>query len=96
MKEENKETIFEKSVEGIAWIQIFLSPVIVGAVISAVIYFYNPNNLTMIIAIVIMAITVFIGAKLASSIKKDTGTVNFLSNTSSTKDLDETINKDKK
>lgn len=96
MKEENKETVFEKGVEGIGWIQIFLSPVIVGAVISAVIYFSNPNNLTMIIAIVIMAIAVFIGVKLASSIKKNSGTVNFLSNTSSTKDLDETINKNKK
>lgn len=96
MKEENKETVFEKGVEGIGWFQIFLSPVIVGAVISAVVYFSNPNNFTFIISVVIMAIAVFIGAKLATSIKKNSGTINFLSNTSSTKDLDETINKNKK
>lgn len=95
MKEENKETVFEKSVEGIGWIQIFLSPFIVGVVIAAVIYFPNPNNFTLTIAIAIVAVAVFIGVKLASKIKKNVGTVNFISKTSSTKDLDETINKNK-
>ncbi len=89
MKKEKHNT-FEKTVESIGWIQIFLSPFIIGLILSAIIYFSNPNNLTFIIAIGILAVGFVIGIKLATKIKKNEGTINFLSKTTSTPELDKT------
>ena len=92
MKKENQENTFEKATEIVGWIQIFLSPMIMGVIISAIIYLSNPNNLTFIIGIIVLALAFVIGVKLASKIKEKTGTINFLSNTSSTSGLDENLN----
>ena len=90
MKEEKLNT-FEKTTEAIGWVQIFLSPFIIGIILSAIIYFSHPNTFTLIISIVILALGFTIGVKLASKIKKENGTINFLSNTTSTPDFDDKL-----
>ena len=92
MKEE-KLNIFEKGIESIGWFQIFLSPFIIGVVVSSVIYFPNPNTFTLIIAIIILIAAIILGIKLASKIQKKHGAVNFISRTSSTPELDENLKK---
>lgn len=89
-----ENNIFEKSAELIGWFQIFLSPFLFGAFISALIYFTNPNRLTLTIAILILFTATLIGAKLASKIyRSKEGTIGFISKKDSTPDIDKMINK---
>lgn len=90
MKEE-KLNNFEKSIETIGWFQIFLSPFIIGVILSTSSYFINPNLFTLIIGIIILIIAIVLGIKLASKIQKEQGTINFISNTSATPDLTENL-----
>ena len=73
--------LLESTIENIGWVQIFISPFLLGLLISAFIYFTNPNIFTLIIACFISASAFIIGLKLASKIKKEKGTINFLSGT---------------
>jgi cytochrome c biogenesis protein CcdA len=95
--DENKPNIFEKSTEVIGGFQIFLSPLLIGILIAALVYFPNPNNFTLIIAIVIIILGIIIGLLLALKIyKSKEGTINFISRTSSTPEIEETKEKIKK
>ena len=96
MNTEEKPNVFEKTTETIGWIQIFLSPFIIGLIIAAIIYFPNPNTFTLIIASAISALGFVIGARFASKIQKKEGTINFISKIDSTPELDENLkNKEK-
>jgi hypothetical protein len=94
MKKDNLD-LFEKSTEAIGWFQIFMSPFLIGVIISAIIYFPNPNTLTLVLALVIILLGIIIGIRLASKIyKSENGTIHFISRTDATPDIDE-LNKEK-
>lgn len=77
---ENKPNIFEKSTEVIGASQIFLSPLLVGILIAAIIYFPNPNNFTLVIAVAVVILGTIIGLILALKIyKSKDGTIHFIS-----------------
>ncbi|WP_426275132.1 hypothetical protein ACN9MN_11935 [Chryseobacterium sp. S-02] len=87
--EENKPNIFERLTEIIGGFQIFLSPFFIGILIAVLIYFSNPNNLTLIIAITIIGLGTSIGLILALKIyKSKRGTINFISRISSTPEIE--------
>ena len=89
--------IFEKSAELVGGLQIFLSPFLIGVAISAIIYFSNPNNFTLIIAIVLLLLATCIGIKLAVKIYRNKeGAIDFISKTDSTPEIDKFLNKEKK
>lgn len=91
-----KSNIFEKSTELIGGVQIFLSPFLIGAIISAIIYFTNPNTITLIVSILIFLLGIFIGIKLASKIyRSKEGTIDFISKIDSTPEIDNVLNKEK-
>ncbi|MCA6067066.1 hypothetical protein JI747_007740 [Chryseobacterium sp. RG1] len=91
---ENKPNIFEKSTEVIGGFQIFLSPLLIGILIAAIVYFPNPNNFTLIIAAVIIILGIIIGLILALRIyKSKEGTIHFISKTTSTPEIEETTEK---
>ena len=96
MEKEDQQNTFEKATEAVGWFQLFLSPFLAGVIVSAIIYFSNPNTLTLIFAIIIFALGVVIGIKLASKITKKHGAINFISNTSATPELDKQLKKEKK
>lgn len=92
--EENNPNIFEKSTEVIGGFQIFLSPLLIGILIAAIIYFPNPNNFTLIIAVAIVILGIVIGLILALRIyKSKEGTIHFISRTASTPEIEETTEK---
>lgn len=92
----DKRNIFEKSAELIGGLQIFVSIFLIGAAISAIIYFSKPNNFTLVIAIVILLLATVIGIKLASKIyRSKEGAINFISKTDSTPEIDKFLNKEK-
>lgn len=88
--------IFEKSAELVGGLQIFLSPFLIGVAISAIIYFSNPNNFTLIVAIVLLLLATGIGIKLATKIyRSKEGSIDFISKTDSTPEIDKFLNKEK-
>ncbi len=94
--ENKKSNIFEKSTELIGAVQIFLSPFLIGVIISAIIYFTNPNTITLIVSIIIFLLGIFIGIKLASKIyRSKEGTIDFISKIDSTPEIDNVLNKEK-
>ncbi|SIT14137.1 hypothetical protein [Chryseobacterium gambrini] len=89
------QNIFEKSAELVGGLQIFLSPFLIGTAISAIIYFSNPNNFTLIVAIVLLLLATGIGIKLATKIyRSKKGTIDFISKTDSTPEIDKFLNKE--
>ncbi|MBW8362495.1 MAG: hypothetical protein K0M56_09960 [Kaistella sp.] len=94
MENDEKQTAFEKTTETVGWIQIFLSPFLIGLIISAVIYFAYPGIWTMIAACAVLALSVVLGAKMASKAAREHGTMNYISRTDATPELDEQLKKE--
>lgn len=88
---------FEWFTEVVGWIQIFLSPFLIGCIISFFIYINFPTQVGLIIAIAIVCFFSGIGIYCANKIWKKTGTLAFLSRLDATpklhqKDESETSN----
>lgn len=82
------QKIFEYTTEIIGWLQIVASPLLIGLGIGAFIYFSDPTLLRLIIAIIISVSGLIIGIIWANKIWKTKGTIWFMSQVSSTPDLD--------
>jgi uncharacterized protein YacL len=92
-----KRNIFEESTEMVGWIQVFLSPFLIGFVLAAIIYFSFDSIFTTIISIVIAIIGTLVGIKFANKIyNSKEGTIHFVSRVSASPELDEEENKIKK
>lgn len=89
LKEDKKRGAFEEGTELIGWIQIFLSLFIYNCVIALIIYNYSTSILNICISILLVLLGTFIGIKLANQKYRNKGTINFLSGTQTTSDLDE-------
>jgi chromate transport protein ChrA len=89
--------IFEIITEIVGWLQIVLSPTLLGIVFGFGIYHYFPNQNGMVLGMVSAIIGLIIGIIWATVKYKTTGTIEFLSRISSTPDLDKMIeNQNKK
>ncbi len=80
--------IFELLLEIIGWLQIAISPFLISLGIAAYIYFSNPNQSNLIIAISIGILGLTIGVVWATKIWITKGTFWFVSQISATPDLD--------
>lgn len=81
--------IFEIITEVVGWIQIVLSPTLIGIGFGFGIYYYCPNRIGIIFGILIAVIGFIIGIIWATKKFKTTGTIHFLSRISATPELDE-------
>jgi len=89
------QKIFEYIIEIVGWLQIVASPLLIGLGIGAFIYFSDPTLLRLVIAIIISVIGLVVGIIWANKIWKTKGTVWFMSQVSSTPDLDNLNNNQK-
>jgi F0F1-type ATP synthase assembly protein I len=80
--------IFEIISEVVGWIQIVISPTLLGIVFGLAIYYFAPNLAGMIFGILIAFIGLILGIILATKKYKTTGTINFLSRINATPELD--------
>ncbi|TRW89353.1 hypothetical protein [Flavobacterium sp. GT3R68] len=80
--------IFEKITELIGWLQIAISPTLLGFGIGCIVYYNFQNSIGFIIGIVISIIGLVCGIVLATTKFKTTGTVHFLSRIMATPELD--------
>jgi drug/metabolite transporter (DMT)-like permease len=80
--------VFEYIMEIIGWLQIVASPLLIGLGIAAFIYFPNPSETRLIIAIIVAVLGLVIGIVWANRIWKTKGTMWFVSQISATPDLD--------
>ena len=80
--------IFEIITEIVGWIQIVLSPTLLGIGFGFGIYYYFPNQNGMILGITLSVIGFIIGLIWATKKFKTTGTIHFLSRISSTPEID--------
>jgi disulfide bond formation protein DsbB len=91
------QKIFGTLFEIVGWIQIVLSPTLIGIGIGFAVYYNFPNLIGMIIGISLAIIGTILGIIWATKKYKTTGTMDFLSRVSSTPDLDKMIeNQNKK
>jgi len=89
-----KRNIFEETTEIIGWIEIFLSPFLIGLVLATIIYFSFDSILATIISILIAIIGTFFGIKFATKIyNSKEGTIHFVSRVSASPEVDEEENK---
>ena len=80
--------IFEIITEIVGWIQIVLSPTLLGIGFGFGIYYFFPNLTGMILGILFVIIGFIIGIIWATKKFKTTGTIHFLSRISATPELD--------
>ena len=91
---DNMHRVFEYMMEIIGWLQIVASPLLIGLGIAAFIYFPNPTETRMIIAIIVAVLGLVIGIVWANRIWKTKGTMWFVSQISATPDLDNLTGKE--
>jgi hypothetical protein len=80
--------LLERIAEIVAWMQIVASPLLVGIILAAFLYFSDPSIDRFFIGIVIVFIALIIGIAWANKIKKTKGTVWFMSRMMATPELD--------
>ena len=90
------QKIFGTLVEIVGWIQIVLSPTLIGIGIGFAVYYNFPNLNGIIIGISVAIIGTIFGIIWATKKYKTTGTMDFLSRISSTPDLDKMIRNENK
>lgn len=72
----------------IAWLQIVASPLIIGLIIGGIIYYSNPSTTRLIIGIIVSLAGLIVGIKWATKKWKGKGTLEFMSRTMATPELD--------
>jgi hypothetical protein len=70
------EKVFNAIIEVVYWILFFLSPFLISAIISVIIYFNNPSNHWLPIGILIIG--VITGILLAERIRRKYGTATYM------------------
>ncbi|MBH8557592.1 hypothetical protein [Hymenobacter negativus] len=71
--------IIEWLLSALAWLQIFISPVIIGVIIGLIIWLNMHNNWGLSAAIIIALISCGIGIDFAEKARRDKGTIEFMS-----------------
>lgn len=94
IKHKTKKSHFEIFTEIMGWLQIFISPFLIGIIIGVIIYVSNPNSTGLFIGIMISVIGFIIGIVWATRVWKKRGTIHFISKIMGTQELDD-FNKEK-
>lgn len=82
-------SLFDKIVDGVAWIKIFISPYLVGLIIGAYLWLSNENNdLMQIVALGVVALGIAGGIIWAERVRKKQGTQEFVSTIYRTPELE--------
>ncbi len=79
---------FEWFLEAIAWLQIVASPLLIGVLIGAGVYFPDPSPTRFVLGVAIVVLGLVIGILWATRIWRTTGTIWYVSRVSATPDLD--------
>ena len=70
---------FEKLLEIFGWIQIFVSPFLISAVLSFVVYYFLPNSVGIVLAGIVILAGIIVGVRFANRIyRSKRGTIDFL------------------
>lgn len=85
---ENKMNFFDYVFEVIGWLQIVISPLLLGLIIGAVIYFSNPGTIRLIFGIAVAALGLITGIIIATRAWKKKGTMHLVSRVMATPELD--------
>ena len=95
--EEKKITVklLEFITKFLAWLQIVVSPLIVGIVIGIIVYANKTDSSGKVIAVSIASLGLILGIILATRIWRKKGTVEFISRVRSTPELDNKEEKEK-
>jgi hypothetical protein len=93
-KQTDKKSWFENFADIIGWLQIVVSPLLIGLVIGAIIYFMNPTPPGLVIGISVAIIGLIIGVIWATKVWKKQGTSHFISRIMATPELDPKEEKD--
>ncbi|MNQ64207.1 hypothetical protein D3C85_786210 [compost metagenome] len=80
--------IFELITEIVGWVQIALSPTLIGLGTGYIVYYNFENTFGLICGVVLTIIGLIFGIILATKKFKTTGTIHFLSRVSATPELD--------
>jgi hypothetical protein len=80
--------IFELIMESIGWLQIVASPLLIGLIVGAIIYFPNPTTTRLVSGIIIATLGLVIGIIWATKQWKGKGTIWFMSRIMATPELD--------
>lgn len=80
--------IFALIIESIGWLQIALSPILIGLFFGAIVYFSGPSTVRLIIAVVIVTVGLVIGVIWATKVWRRKGTSWFMSRIIATPELD--------
>jgi len=72
----------------IAWLQIVASPLLIGIIMGFIVYYKIPGLTELILAVVISTVGLVIGVIWATRVWKKRGTFEFMSEISSSHDLD--------
>lgn len=83
----------ELLIESIAWLQIVASPLLIGVIIGAFIYFSKPTMNRLVISIIIALIGLVIGVVWATKKWRGKGALQFISQVIASSDLDNINNK---
>ncbi len=94
-KKEGRMSFFDYFTEVIGWVQIVASPLLLGLIIAAFIYFSNPTTWRLIIAIGVALLGLIVGIVFATRVWKKQGTIHFVSRIMATPELDD-LEEDKK
>lgn len=77
----------DKIVSVIAWLQIFISPVLIGGMIAIATWLYFQSVYGKVLAVIVFIAGIFVGIKLAQRARNKQGTLNFISRISETPEL---------
>ena len=80
--------VFDLITESIGWLQIVASPLLIGLIIGAVIYFPKPTMTRFVLGIFVATIGLVIGIIWATKQWKGKGTIWFMSRIMATPELD--------
>ena len=87
--------IFDLIAESIGWLQIIVSPLLIGLIMGAFIYFPNPTVTRLILGITVAILGLITGIIWATKQWKGKGTIRFMSRIMATPELDNSDNEKK-
>ena len=96
--EQSKTASFDYFFEVIGWLQIMISPLLLGLLLGAIIYFSDPSAGRLSLAFLVTLIGLIVGIVFATRVWKKHGTMHFISRVMATPELDtlDEVKKDEK
>jgi hypothetical protein len=82
---------FEKLTSLFAWLQIALSPIVLGIILGVVLYFALPEGMGLLFGFIVTIAGFVLGVMWAERARKKVGTVEYMARTMATPELDEQI-----